>query len=133
MPVCRSGPRYQRARGNAGLWSKCGCEVIPSACRLKTSRLATNATLIDGLSFCARYADSIAPRAVCVDNGRYPDTQKKHDMVTQHMNDLGKVVRDRTLRKAWHSSLPGEVASTSRRPRVGAAYGGGARKHSCWA
>jgi hypothetical protein len=39
MPLCRSGPRYQRARGNAGLWSKCGCEVIPSACRLKTSRM----------------------------------------------------------------------------------------------
>ena len=39
MPLCRSGPRYQRARGNAGLWSTCGCEVLPSTCRLKTSRL----------------------------------------------------------------------------------------------
>jgi hypothetical protein len=54
----------------------CGCEVIPSAYHPQTSWLPTNSTLICRLSFCARGADSIAPRVSCADNGHYPCTWK---------------------------------------------------------
>jgi hypothetical protein len=70
MPLCRNGPRQQRARGNAGLWPTCGCEVLPSAYRPQTSWLTTNLTFVSVLSFCARGTGSMAPRVSCTDNGR---------------------------------------------------------------
>src|SRR5262245_56362244 len=43
---------------------------VLECCRPKTSRLATNSTLIDGLSFCARYSGSMTPCVSCRDNGQ---------------------------------------------------------------
>jgi hypothetical protein len=47
-----------------------GCEAILSARCLKTLRPTINATLIDGLSCCARSGVRIGLLGVCRDNGR---------------------------------------------------------------
>jgi hypothetical protein len=48
----------------------CACGAIPSACCRKTSWPPTNSTFIDVLSFCTRFAVTIAPRVSCTNNGR---------------------------------------------------------------